>query len=76
MVRASLQPLTFEAFVERYSDDTRFELIDGEPIDLEPTGPHEEVAAFVLRKLNVPIELANLQKREQSPRLLGVGRTR
>jgi Uma2 family endonuclease len=60
MVRSSLQPLAFEAFVERYGDDARFELIDGEPIEMEPTGPHEEVAALVLRKLNVQIELANL----------------
>lgn len=60
MSPTSLQPLAFESFVEQYGDDTRFELIDGELIEMEPTGPHEEVAAFVLRKLNVQIELGNL----------------
>lgn len=60
MIQTSLSPLTFEAFVEQYGDDARFELIDGELMDMEPAGLHEEVAAFVLRKLNVQIELANL----------------
>ncbi|MBP5974785.1 Uma2 family endonuclease [Brasilonema sp. CT11] len=34
----------------------RYELIDGELIEMEPTGPHEQVSAFIGRKLNVEID--------------------
>jgi Uma2 family endonuclease len=50
------QPLTAPAFIERYGDNAQYELIDGELIDLEPTGIHEEIAGFVGRKLNVAID--------------------
>ncbi len=36
--------LTTEDFISQYGDDSRYELIDGELRDLEPTGPHESVA--------------------------------
>jgi Uma2 family endonuclease len=48
--------LTFEDFIELYRDDNRVELIDGEVFDLEPTGAHEEVVAFLDRKFNVQID--------------------
>jgi Uma2 family endonuclease len=48
--------LTFEDFIELYRDDNRVELIDGEVFDLEPTGVHEEVVAFLDRKFNVQID--------------------
>lgn len=35
--------LTFEAFLAEYRDNPRYELADGELIDMEPTGPHETV---------------------------------
>lgn len=49
-----LQPisLNFDEFLARYGDDSRYELIDGERFDLEPTGPHGEVAATIARWLN------------------------
>ncbi|MEM8810021.1 MAG: Uma2 family endonuclease [Cyanobacteria bacterium P01_G01_bin.38] len=56
MVQATPQLMTVEDFIARFGDDARYELIDGELIDMEPTGPHEEVAAFVGRKLNVQID--------------------
>ncbi len=49
------RPLSFEAFLGQYGDDDRYELIDGELFDLEPTGPHEEVAAAIARWLNYQI---------------------
>jgi Uma2 family endonuclease len=52
--------LSFEAFIAGYLDDVRYELIDGELIDLEPTGPHEQVTGLINRKLNVAIDLLNL----------------
>ncbi len=54
------QPLSFEEFLVRYGGDDRYELIDGEVFDLEPTGKHEQVAAFISRKLNVQIDVLGL----------------
>jgi Uma2 family endonuclease len=53
-------PLSFEEFLVLYGDDNRYELIDGEVFDLEPTGPHEEVAAFITAKLCVQIDRTDL----------------
>ena len=47
MVQVSQQSLTFEMFVTQYGDDERYELIDGELIDMEPTGPHGFVGCAV-----------------------------
>jgi Uma2 family endonuclease len=49
------QSLTFDEFLVRYGDNDRYELIDGELFDLEPTGPHEEAIAFIGQQLNVMI---------------------
>ena len=54
------QPLSFDEFLDRYSGDNRYELIDGEVFDLEPTGSHEEVAALITTKICVQIETAGL----------------
>ncbi|MGB3203352.1 MAG: Uma2 family endonuclease [Nodosilinea sp.] len=54
------KPLSVDEFLARYGDDNRYELIDGEVFDLEPTGPHEEVSAFITTKLCVQIDQANL----------------
>ena len=47
--------LSFEAFVAHYGDDPRYELIDGELRDMEPTGPHEAVPGKVAGRLYVEI---------------------
>ncbi|PSR17714.1 hypothetical protein C8255_11230 [filamentous cyanobacterium CCP3] len=55
--------LSFDEFLAQYGDDSRYELIDGELFDLEPTGPHVraaspeamEVAATIARWLNYDI---------------------
>ncbi|MBE9076923.1 Uma2 family endonuclease [Romeria aff. gracilis LEGE 07310] len=49
-------PLKFDQFLARYGGDNRYELIDGEVFDLEPTGQHEEVAAFITAKACVQID--------------------
>jgi Uma2 family endonuclease len=48
------------SYVEGYGGDNRYELIDGEVFDLEPTGLHEEVAAFITTKVCVQIDKTNL----------------
>lgn len=35
---------TFDEFIDRFGDNPRYELIDGELRDMESTGPHETVA--------------------------------
>lgn len=60
MVQTPSKLLTLDEFIAQYGDEAHLELIDGELIDMEPTGPHEEVAAFILRKLNVQIDRLDL----------------
>ncbi len=52
--------LSFDEFLIRYGDDNRYELIDGEVFNLEPTGQHEEVAAFITTKACLEIDRAGL----------------
>lgn len=54
------QSLSLDEFVARYGSDNRYELIDGEVFDLEPTGQHEEVAALITVKICVRIDQLNL----------------
>ena len=48
------------SYVEGYGGDNRYELIDGEVFDLEPTGWHEEVVAFITTKVCVEIDKMDL----------------
>ena len=52
--------LSFDEFLARYGGDNRYELIDGEVFDLEPTGQHEQVAGFITRKVCVQIDRADV----------------
>jgi len=52
--------LSFDEFIARYGDNTRYELIDGELRDMEPTGPHEAVAGSVAGRIYVEILRSNL----------------
>ncbi len=54
------KPLSFDDFVAQYGGDNRYELIDGEVFDLEPTGKHEEVVAFITTKVCVQIDFTGL----------------
>ena len=60
MVSVTTPFMTFDTFIEQYGDQEQYELIDGEVIDLEPTGLHEQVIAFLARKLNVEIDRLDL----------------
>jgi Uma2 family endonuclease len=54
------QLLTFADFLARYQDNPRYELADGEIIDMEPTGPHEAVGGKLATKIGIAIESAQL----------------
>lgn len=55
MTSTSTSALTFEEFLAQYRDNTRYELIDGELRDMEPTGPHEEVAGSIAGRIYLEI---------------------
>lgn len=61
MVQALPQSLGFDDFLAWYPDGKgRYELIDGIIFEMLPTGAHEEVGAFMARKLNVVIDRDDL----------------
>ena len=59
MTYISPKLLTFEEFIAQYGDNTRYELIDGQLRDMEPTGPHEAVAGSIAGRIYVEIFNSN-----------------
>lgn len=47
MVESALKLLTVDEFITGYGDRDQYELIDGELIEMEPTGLHEQVSALI-----------------------------
>lgn len=60
MTHAPSKLLTFEDFLAQYRDNPRYELADGELLDMEPTGPHETVGGKLATKIGVAITNAQL----------------
>ena len=56
MIQALPKPITFEEFLEWKPDGGRYELHDGVIVEMQPVGEHEEINAFLARKLNVEFE--------------------
>ncbi|PZO38877.1 MAG: hypothetical protein DCF19_15515 [Pseudanabaena frigida] len=54
------QLLSFGDFIARYGHSNRYELIDGEVFDLDLTGYHEEVSAFITTKACAQIDVIAL----------------
>ena len=59
MTYISPKLLTFEEFITQYGDNTRYELIDGQLRDMEPTDPHEAVAGSIAGRIYVEIFNSN-----------------
>jgi Uma2 family endonuclease len=60
MTYTPTKTLTFENFLTQYQDNPRYELADGELIDMEPTGPHETVSGKLATKIGIAITTAQL----------------
>ncbi|MEI6328762.1 MAG: Uma2 family endonuclease [Pseudanabaena sp. ELA645] len=60
MVQLVEKLLTVDRFIADYGDLDRYELINGELVEMEPTGAHEQVTAIISRKLNVEIDRLDL----------------
>lgn len=56
----TLAGFTVEDFLRQYGDNPRYELIDGVLRDMEPTGPHEEVAGAIAGFLHAEIRRQKL----------------
>lgn len=61
MTYTSPKLLSFDEFLNQYADDPRYELIDGELRDMEPTRPHESTAGKVAGRLFAEILRLNLR---------------
>lgn len=59
MTYTPAQILTVDRFIADYGDDSRYELADGELIDMEPTGPHETVSGKLAMQIGIAITNAN-----------------
>jgi Uma2 family endonuclease len=55
MTYISSQPITFEDFLAQYGNNPRYELADGELIDMEPTGSHETVGGKLATQIGIAI---------------------
>lgn len=51
----SSQFLTLETFINQYSDSPCYELVDGELIDMEPTGLHETVSGKLATHIGIAL---------------------
>lgn len=55
MTYTPTKTLTFDEFIAQYGDEFRYELADGELIDMEPTGPHEAVGGKIATQIGIVI---------------------
>ncbi|NEO88593.1 MAG: Uma2 family endonuclease [Spirulina sp. SIO3F2] len=60
MLQTSPKTITVDEFIAQYGEQSQYELIDGELIDMEPTGLHEQVIDFLARKFHVEIDRLDL----------------
>lgn len=55
MTYTTAKILAFEDFLAQYGDNPRYELADGELVDMEPTGIHETVSGKIVSQINIAI---------------------
>ncbi|MEZ2238713.1 Uma2 family endonuclease [Microcoleus sp.] len=60
MIYTTEKFLTFETFLDRYCDNFRYELADGELVEMEPTGPHETVGGKLATQIGIVIAAEKL----------------
>ncbi|WP_414530632.1 Uma2 family endonuclease [Nodularia chucula] len=60
MFQPLVEPISFEEFLEWKPENGRYELHKGVIVEMQPTGDHELVRAFLIRELNFEIRRINL----------------
>ena len=58
MTYTPTKTLPFDEFIAQHGDEFRYELADGELIDMEPTGPHEAVGGKLATQIGIAITQA------------------
>jgi Uma2 family endonuclease len=58
MTYTPARTLTFDEFIAKYGDDFRYEIADGEIVDMDPTGPHEAVGGKLATQIGTAITQA------------------
>lgn len=51
MIQAIPKHVTFDEFIGWYPEDGRYELIDGQVVEMQPTGKHEEVTELISKHM-------------------------
>lgn len=67
MTYATEKLLTFETFLDRHCDNFRYELADGELVEMEPTGPHETVGGKLATQIGIILAAEKLPCRHFVP---------
>ena len=61
MIQAAGRAISFEEFLDQYPDNGgRYELIEGEVVEVRPTDSHEDIGGFIALKLGVLIDQGKL----------------
>lgn len=60
MTYTTQKSLTFETFLAQYGDNPRYELAEGELVDMEPTGLHETVSGKLATQIGIAITAEKL----------------
>jgi Uma2 family endonuclease len=60
MVQVVSQLMTFQEFLAWKPETGRYELHDGVVVEMQPTGPHEQVVGLLNRKLNALLDQEDL----------------
>ncbi|MDJ0661215.1 MAG: Uma2 family endonuclease [Crocosphaera sp.] len=63
MTQVLQQLTTFDEFIEWLPEDRRYELHEGNIIEMQPTGKHEEITAFLTQELTLEYAKMNLPYR-------------
>jgi Uma2 family endonuclease len=63
MTTFTKQKLTFDQFLDQYPEDGRYELVDGEMVEMRAIRRHDDIADFMIRKFDREVERLNLNYR-------------
>jgi Uma2 family endonuclease len=70
MVQLLPKLITFDEFIEWLPENRRYELHEGKIIEMQPTGQHEEITAFLTQELTLEYTRMNLPYRIHSKALV------
>jgi Uma2 family endonuclease len=63
MTTFTKKKITFDQFLDQYPEDGRYELVDGEIVEMRAIRWHDDIADFMIRKFDREVERLNLNYR-------------